>query len=422
MECYGCGKEGGGFVLIDKEPYCAGCADTLFIKCVSCGKSVERDDAYHSLNRQWYCPECYSEIFQHCEHCGREINQIDAHTVPEGDSYCATCFEQIFTTCDHCNTIIRRYDAYSDPDGNSCCSDCFHDQCATCEGCNEIFWQSQLRHTSQGWFCDACYRRNEWDEEPFYCGSPTYDDIQSNRKFGVELETSDCPDYHSLSGHTIFGCKDDPSIEGKEFVSPVLYADQGLEEILRFCAIARRLRWQVNRYCGYHVHLDVSQESWKALRSIAYAYSVTSSLWNHFVTDNRVRSNFCGAPDYDSTRLVEIKNAADWDYFVGQRDRFEFVNWRAYFAHGSIEIRLHDATLDAETICNWIKLHARFIDAASSMSLDEIDDRFNHNASAQFYNLVEIIGNDLADYYAERAENLGKIVRKREIFVGTPPF
>jgi hypothetical protein len=271
-------------------------------------------------------------------------------------------------------------------------------------------------------YCDDCYQNDEWDEETFYCDSPIYDEISSTRRFGVELETSECPNYLSLAGQTIFGCKSDPSIDGKEFVSPILYADQGLEEIDRFCTNARRWRWRVNRYCGFHIHLDISHESWISLRNITYAYARTYELWTRFVSDSRVGNSFCGALDYDPSCIIEIHNATDWDYFVGQRDRFDFINWRAYFTHNSVEIRLHDATLDANKICNWIKIHARFIDVVSKMSLDEITNKFDCSIERQFTNIASIIGPELTDYYADRAESLGKEVRSRKVSVEAPSF
>lgn len=411
-----CGKESAA------DMYCAEC---MSVKCADCNESVDPDDAYHTGDK-WYCQACYDSAFCHCDECGREISQESSIKV-DNQPYCPHCYAWIFTQCSLCGEIVHQEDTYTDPDGKHCCEECFHSQCATCEGCGSAFWRDDLHSTSHGMYCDDCRRHDEWDEDTFYCDSPTYNEIGSTRRFGVELETSECSNYQNLAGNTIFGCKCDPSIEGKEFISPILYADQGLEEINRFCANAYRFRWRVNRYCGYHVHLDISDDSWESLRSIAYAYACTHKLWTQFVSENRDRNSFCSPLEYGLSCITEIHNATDWDYFVGQRDRFDFINWRSYFTHSSVEIRLHDATLSADKICNWIKIHAKFIDATSRMNLDEINSKFNCNIEHQFTNLTDIIGRELANYYADRAESLGKKVRPhevrpREVFAEEPSF
>ena len=416
MVCIYCGKA----FATNGDNHCAECATSMFIRCTGCNEYIHCDEAYHTRDK-WYCQACYDRIFCHCDHCGSEISLENGIRV-DNRVYCACCYARIFIKCHACRKVIERADTYTDPEGNHCCQECFHSRCAACEGCGEVFWRFALHSTSHGMYCDDCHRNDEWDEDTFYCHSPTYDKIGSTRRFGIELETSECPNYQSLSGETIFGCKSDPSIEGKEFVSPILYADQGLEAIDRFCTNARKWHWRINRYCGYHVHLDISHESWESLRSIAYAYGCTQELWTQFVSDSRIRNSFCGSLNYESSRIVEIHNATDWDYFVGQRDRFDFINWRAYFAHSSVEIRLHDATLDVNKICNWIKIHARFIDAVSKMSLDELTNKFNCAINHQFANLADIIGPELTDYYADRAESFGKEVRSRAVFAGIPSF
>jgi hypothetical protein len=196
-----------------------------------------------------------------------------------------------------------------------------------------------------------------------------------------------------------------------EFVSPILQGDQGLAEIKTFCRRARELNWRVNRYCGYHVHFDMTNETWQSLRSIAYAYYKTFQLWSKFVSDARSNNPMCGKPDYNDSSIKQIACNEDWDYFVGARDRFEFVNWRAYLVHSTLEVRSHDATLKVSAICKWIKIHSRFIDGVKDLTLDEIDILFNGDIEFQFRSLEMLIGSDLADYYAERAAHYSKPVR-----------
>jgi hypothetical protein len=188
-----------------------------------------------------------------------------------------------------------------------------------------------------------------------------------------------------------------------EFISPVLWGDQGLREITRFCRLASE--WSVNGSCGYHVHLDMTHELWRNLRSIAYAYLRTYPIWSQLVSSRRADNRMCGEAGYEYSELRMIQSYDDWCYFVGSRDRFEFVNWRAWFVHKTLEIRLHEGTLNARTITNWIKVHDCFIDAVRTLELSDIDGIFKGDAA--WTNFSTIIGSDLSDYYRGRAESYG---------------
>jgi len=377
------------------------------VKCQRCNQRIEKDDAYYA-RKCWYCEACYRAKFTHCHDCADEILLLSARKGLHNELFCEVCFSRSFTGCKICGQLIEICNSYYIPGDRRACERCFRDFFACCEGCGDTFAREDLYRSSNGWHCPRCRRFDEWDETPYHCTNPTYNLIGSTRKYGIELETSSCRDWAALHNETYFGCKPDYSIEGREFISPVFYGDGSFNEIATFCKEANSRGWQTNRYCGYHLHLDVSSECWESLRSIAYAYLLTYKLWCKFVSNDRVMNNFCGEPDYSWVAITKINGNIDWEYFAGKRDRFDFINWRSYFTHGSVEIRNHDATLDAETICNWISVHARFIDAASHMNISEIAEKFSGTVFSQFEAFVNIMGRKLSSYYAEQAANLGK--------------
>jgi len=390
--------------IIDGSPYCQVCRVDQFVRCSGCGNFTPRDIAYRS-NRNYYCESCYRNL-QRCCYCGTHV--ASCRTV-NGEQYCPHCYENCFRRCEECGRQVTYNSMRYTPseDRGLLCRDCFSDVCYVCDECGDSIWIDDAIHTDDGTYCSRCHRhsRREWEAKEFIRDNITYDIIGSTRKFGVELETSECPDHAELFNNTIWGCKTDCSISGMEFVSPILYGDQGLEEIETLCESGQG--WKIHRTCGYHVHLDVTNEDWRALRSIAYAYHKTYSLWCHFVSDYRCTNHMCAAPSYSVEDILDISNAEDWDYFVAARDRFEFVNWRAYLVHGTIEIRIHDASLNAEEICNWVKCHARFIDFVGSCSRNDIKDLFSCGFGQQFQVLSDIIGKELSKYYAERAYRHG---------------
>jgi len=182
-----------------------------------------------------------------------------------------------------------------------------------------------------------------------------------------------------LYGGTIWACEYDCSVSGKEFISPPMFGDQGLDSVLDFCREAQNRDWRVDDRCGLHIHFDMSDMEPEQLFSLAYAYRLSWSLWKRFVSDHRGSYGMCGSPRYS---LDEIRASKSWEYFVGARDRFEYVNWRAYFKHGTFEIRLGEPTLDGPEIVDWVSTHGLFIERVKNMTFDEIDAAFGDGSSS----------------------------------------
>jgi hypothetical protein len=113
----------------------------------------------------------------------------------------------------------------------------------------------------------------------------------------------------------------------------------------------------------------------------------------------------CGSPQYNAADIRDIEHIED---FVESRDRFEFVNWRSYLRHGSIEIRMYRGSLRGREICNWVALHARFVDAVKDMTFDEIDEAIGAITRKNWIGLVNLIGDpDLLDYWRRKAREHG---------------
>jgi hypothetical protein len=96
--------------------------------------------------------------------------------------------------------------------------------------------------------------------------------------------------------------------------------------------------------------------------------------------------------------------------FVSRQDRFEFLNWRAFIVHGTVELRGMDGSLDGELICNWVKAHVKFIEYVSKKSLEDIQLMFTGGPLRLFSAFAEIIGSELASYYVGVSDNHGKMV------------
>jgi hypothetical protein len=310
-----------------------------------------------------------------CRMCGHTHPESELRNGPSGNRYCQRCFEQEFFTCGLCGAI-------------------------------------EYNHARREWsdtpavpaipICPRCYRDcTTWEIGTFSAENPNYKKTRSPRGFGLELETSDCPNYRTLKGKTNFGVKFDCSVNGMEFYSPVLSGDEGLAAVEEFLQHADRLDFDVDSDCGYHLHLDMRGEDIDALKSVAYAYMKADAAWRLLVDSFRANDcGYCRRPQYTRRDVEAVSDRSDMRRFCDNQDRYLLCNLNAYTKFGSFEIRLHQGSLDARAVCNWIKAHLRFTDWAKDKTLDEIDDAFRGSDVSRWESLKAIFGDiDLNRYY-----------------------
>jgi len=380
--CSDCGKvTDDNACSEDGDYYCQSCYDEKYVKCESCDCEVCKEDARQSDCRDWYCEECYNETFFSCEHCSSEVCNDSGRTDENGNCYCQSCYSDLYSSCETCGCEVHRDNVcYCERDGNAYCEDHYPG-----EGRDDA----------------------EWSHGRFRAGA-TCKEIRSQRKFGVELETSACPDHSDLEGNTCFDCREDGSIKGMEFTSPVLSSDAGLAAIRDFCHHAGQLDFEVDRDCGFHAHFDVKSLSAGQKSSVAYAYKLTYDVWAAFVNESRRNNHYCKSVPWDRSSLEALEDGDDWRRFSYNTDRYTWINLNAYSKHGTFEVRLHTATLDGDKVCNWIKAHTRFIDWARDKTLDELEGIFAGSAKSKFRALATIwADSELSDFYGCRAKKNG---------------
>jgi len=302
--------------------------------------------------------------------------------------------------CTNCRTLCMEV-----PHRQGCenfCTDCFRRLFFECHNCHQMDWRSHrcLIEVVGGprEVCRNCHTEySTWVVGDFESNGDC-EKVGSSRKFGLELETSECPDYMSLRGQTVWGAKTDCSVGGMEFTSPILQGDDGLASVQEFCAEARRMNFEVDSDCGMHLHIDMRGESDTALKSVAYAYLKTDAVWRLLVDSFRANDcSYCRRPQYNRTQLEEVDCFSDFCY---EQDRYIAMNIAAYTKFHTYESRLYQGTLDATEICNWVKAHLRFTDWAKNKTFDEIDDAFRGSSASKWESLKAIFGDiDLNRYY-----------------------
>ena len=418
----GCGHEltpeSSDWALTPEGVMCSRCIADLYTKCADCGKLLrfddwgECDDLRVGPDDRERCCSCDANTFSTCTRCNRRTVREggDVRTNPDRSSeeFCRRCWDSFWFVCQTCDDVFSRQVAFLSPDGNhNHCEECFEQSYFLCSGCRTSFVRDSMRGWAGDPFCENCFGNADvWKSQPWEGVATGFDRVGSERCYGVELETERCEGYRELQRHTKWGCVYECSTPGREFVSPILQGDAGFDEIRKMCSIADDLDWTVNRACGLHVHIDARDLTSDQMLQVVYAYRRSYPLWKRFVDRRRGENSMCGSPQYSPQ---DVRDAEHIEDFAESRDRFEFVNWRAYLRHGSIEIRLYHGSLKAREVCNWVALHARFVDAVKDLTFDEIDVRIGGITRSNWRGLVELVGDPkLLDYWRRAANKIGQ--------------
>ena len=412
----------------DSNQYCESCFDNEIIGCVGCNAHIEilgRNTRTDANCRAW-CQWCYSDTFTSCDDCGCELEQrsIDTHLI-HFRTLCQECYQDHHFTCCQCNSTHTHTESETSPDGDAICRECLANQTGTCDECEETFWNGDLvyntfnRHIT----CGECGTSDKWNDAGFFDETPTYDLVGSRRKYGIELETHSCDGHEDLRENTVFGVKEDGSVDGLEFVSPVLYGDKGFEEVDKICAFSSEHDWEVTSSCGYHLHCDMSDETDKALFKVALAYHLTYEFWTTFVSDSRKRNYYCAPNDWDATDVVAYEEFKQFVYDFGG-EKYRWMNIGAYNRHKTFEIRHHGGTMNATKVKNWVKANLRFIDAIVDMTIEEITSMLSGaDVYTQFAAISKIWGGEdsteLADYYKGRASHFHKPIIAKSLVMAS---
>ena len=363
------------------EGYCADCAtDKDYFECDGCNGWQHLDGSNHYDNSA-YCGNCFTDLnLWFCEGCEDYFEEDDIASCG-ANYYCEPCANtKGFYKCESCNNWEQGTHGVCD---DTYCSDCFYDRFFYCEDCGENYSNDDCISTDDGCYCPDCAPND--DEADF---SPSfrkmhdrieYNRVGSSRKFGVELECI------SFDGHTdlnrqAWGCKPDGSIpQGKEFYTAILNGNDGLKSVMALTDYAARNNWDVSNSCGYHLHINMKDEDSNGLKAIAYAYHLTQEVWESFVNSRRVGYSYCDKQCTSISDFQNLDSLDDWKRFSQHNCRNEWVNWVAYTSHGSLEIRLHEGTVDSQGVRNWIRAHTTFADWASKTGPDEVFNKLGGN-------------------------------------------
>ena len=175
---------------------------------------------------------------------------------------------------------------------------------------------------------------------------------------------------------------------------------------IRYFSMGRLSRHPRMNYVYYHLE---EQDNFDWLQKVFYFYTKHSQAINSMVSRSRCEGNMYCQPLHESFTTEAIlgckdKNQLERLWYKGllpngryNDSRYHNVNLHSYFFQpGTIEIRSHGSTSDANKILLWIRLHQFILDKLERVSIDDIKNDLNPMLSFLKFISEEPL---LVDYY-----------------------
>lgn len=158
--------------------------------------------------------------------------------------------------------------------------------------------------------------------------------------------------------------------KGMEIVSPILNTDypEDIRSLRKLCDALQTIGCVVDNHCGLHVHFDAADMSVDDVKSIFGRYSQYEELIDLFMPSNRRGELYYAKSGKGLNQLVQQAQTKQALGVVGGGQRYWRVNLDAMQRHGTIEFRQHSASINADTIINWISFLEQFIVACSKVT------------------------------------------------------
>jgi hypothetical protein len=201
----------------------------------------------------------------------------------------------------------------------------------------------------------------------------------------------------------------DGSVRGAEIVSPIL-SDERLNEASTVARLLLGAGGKVDRTTGFHVHIGAAALTVDHVAQWYLNWNLVHEAIGALVAPSRLNNSYCKVPSLQNIdRNVErIRNGEISDI---NNDRYQSFNLQSFQRHGTLEIRVHQGTLNGTKAVAWAKFIDAFKDysATNLITLDDlgINDRLNKCES--LLNILMLAGNldsKTGQYLKDRAASI----------------
>ena len=208
----------------------------------------------------------------------------------------------------------------------------------------------------------------------------------------------------------------DPNYTTLELVSPVLKGDEGRAQLRVACEVLRRAGAKVNKSCGLHVHHGANGLGLKGFQYLFSLYRTYEEQIDKMVAlSRRGESNrYCGSLQGDrwsALRVMECESIKQIVEYIGTR--YLKLNFESYIKYGTVEVRHHQGTTDADKIIAWVDFGQALLREAKRMATSGSDDWVIDNTRQDVPSLMDLLEmtRDQVAYWAHRVEVLARMGR-----------
>lgn len=371
------------------------------VNCIACDVALSEDETYN-FNGDVYCLDCYEENTFSCDRCGERAGNGEGYYIENiGHSYCQNCTDNYTSYCEGCSNTLTD-DCFCSC-GDRLCSDCCEHSTETRE-INIPFKIEKSKTFKENKFKETCGLEIE-------C-------INSNRHFF---------NYKDLEK---FGFNQQPdgslSANGIEFSSNVFNGDLLFKKIEQFCKELKKHKYNINSSCGLHIHIKIPK-TLNYLRKVVLFYSKYEPFIFAMLPRSRQINGYCRKlfSSYNispnETKKEYLNNLNELKYkiyktrnrrYINDRlvkqhyneNRYCWLNLHSVFYRGTLEIRNHNATLNADKIKNWFKIHLQILDFIKKINLSTI-----HQLPNTKEMFLSIFTEDIQKYIIERYKEFQEV-------------
>lgn len=356
-----------------------------FAKCCNCNSEIESRGEAIEYNNEWYCESCQDDYLSFCDECGETVWTDDAVWLEIDESIiCSDCNDNAYhcTRCNH-GTISPNINGFFIHNGDWLCNGCYENgEYISCENCSDIYHVDDMVSCDE---CDCYYCANCYEDDnvhdclietnnskKFYLTKIDGELITTPRTLGVEIEAEQ-GERGVLRNNLPKECNThlDGSLDstGVELVTmPANRAE--FERIVKTaCQAMQEADFVATDHCGLHIHLDGKdfKDRPRRIAKLYRTFYAVERMLYKMVKPRRWHNSYCAPLSQKwlfNELTADITKRELQNTLNSKMGKYQSLNINCISWQGTIEVRMHHGTVDANEIIQWAAIMSRLVDYA----------------------------------------------------------